>query len=167
MRIPINNRLRTLITHSPSKFRHVSTCRAVLLPSFGGPQNLEIHPNVEVPPLKPNEVLVHSRAVSINPLDTRVSFFHFCLMGHPNFSYFQSNVSFLHSGSFPIFHFYYQIFLHMLIFLFRYESFIFCLMGHSKFFIFLWKFHFCIMGYANFSFFAIKVSFLNNGLCQY
>ncbi|KEH38664.1 putative 2-alkenal reductase (NAD(P)(+)) [Medicago truncatula] len=72
MRIPINNRLRTLITHSPSKFRHVSTCRAVLLPSFGGPQNLEIHPNVEVPPLKPNEVLVHSRAVSINPLDTRM-----------------------------------------------------------------------------------------------
>ncbi|XP_045801293.1 reticulon-4-interacting protein 1, mitochondrial [Trifolium pratense] len=69
MRIPINHRFTNLITHSS---RHISTCRAILLPSFGGPHNLQLHHNVEIPPLKPHEVLVHSRAVSINPLDTRM-----------------------------------------------------------------------------------------------
>lgn len=33
---------------------------------------LELSPNVAVPELKPNEVLVRARAVSINPLDTRM-----------------------------------------------------------------------------------------------
>ncbi|XP_027342239.1 reticulon-4-interacting protein 1, mitochondrial isoform X2 [Abrus precatorius] len=51
---------------------YVSTCRAVLLPSFGGPEMLQLHHNVEVPPLKPHQVLVRARAVSINPLDTRM-----------------------------------------------------------------------------------------------
>lgn len=51
----------------------VTSCRAVVLPRFGGPEVLELRPDVEVPNLKPNEVLVRARAVSINPLDTRVS----------------------------------------------------------------------------------------------
>ena len=54
---------------------YVSSCRAVLLPRFGGPEVLELRPDVPVPDLKPNEVLVRARAVSINPLDTRVSSF--------------------------------------------------------------------------------------------
>ncbi|KAF5478621.1 hypothetical protein F2P56_005164 [Juglans regia] len=50
----------------------VTSCRAVVLPRFGGPEVLELRPNVEVPDLKPSEVLVRTRAVSINPLDTRM-----------------------------------------------------------------------------------------------
>lgn len=34
---------------------------------------LELRPDAPVPDLKPTEVLVRTRAVSINPLDTRVS----------------------------------------------------------------------------------------------
>lgn len=49
-----------------------TTCRAVLLPQFGGPHVLELHDNVSVPNLKPNQVLVRTQAVSINPLDTRM-----------------------------------------------------------------------------------------------
>ncbi|XP_022753999.1 reticulon-4-interacting protein 1 homolog, mitochondrial-like isoform X2 [Durio zibethinus] len=51
---------------------YVSSCRAVLLPRFGGPEVLELRSDVPVPDLKPNEVLVRARAVSINPLDTRM-----------------------------------------------------------------------------------------------
>ncbi|KAK7846755.1 uncharacterized protein LOC136069225 [Quercus suber] len=50
----------------------VTSCRAVVLPRFGGPEVLEVRPNVEVPELKPNEVLVRAHAVSVNPLDTRM-----------------------------------------------------------------------------------------------
>ncbi|OWM88627.1 reticulon-4-interacting protein 1, mitochondrial [Punica granatum] len=50
----------------------VTSCRAVLLPRFGGPEVLELRENVAVPDLKPNEVLVRARAVSVNPLDTRM-----------------------------------------------------------------------------------------------
>ncbi|CAN4096970.1 unnamed protein product [Withania somnifera] len=50
----------------------VTSCRAVLLPRFGGPEVLELHENVAVPDLKLNQVLVRARAVSINPLDTRM-----------------------------------------------------------------------------------------------
>lgn len=57
-------------------FRDASTaamaCRAVVLPRFGGPEVLEVRPDVEVPDLKPREVLVRARAVSINPLDLRM-----------------------------------------------------------------------------------------------
>lgn len=54
-------------------FRSVVTrCRGVVLPRFGGPEVLEIRQDLKVPDLKPNEVLVRTRAVSINPLDTRV-----------------------------------------------------------------------------------------------
>ncbi|QHO31811.1 Reticulon-4-interacting protein 1 [Arachis hypogaea] len=75
MRIP--TRIAITLTHSASAASNhnrscYSTCRAVLVPSFGGPEVLQLHPNVQVPPLKPNEVLVRSRAVSINPLDTRM-----------------------------------------------------------------------------------------------
>lgn len=51
----------------------VTSCRAVLLPRFGGPEVLDLRDNVKVPDLKSNEVLVRARAVSVNPLDTRVS----------------------------------------------------------------------------------------------
>ncbi|KAK4420393.1 Reticulon-4-interacting protein 1, mitochondrial [Sesamum alatum] len=50
----------------------VTSCRAVLLPRFGGPEVLELRDDVDVPNLKPNEVLVRARAVSVNPLDTRM-----------------------------------------------------------------------------------------------
>ncbi|KAM5586155.1 hypothetical protein ABKV19_005187 [Rosa sericea] len=59
--------------HSKVGLRHIATaCRAVVLPRFGGPEVLELRPIVDVPDLKPNEVLVRTRAVSINPLDTRM-----------------------------------------------------------------------------------------------
>ncbi|KAG1367935.1 reticulon-4-interacting protein 1, mitochondrial [Cocos nucifera] len=48
------------------------TCRAVVLSRFGGPEVLEVRPSVEIPNLKPKEVLVRARAVSINPLDLRM-----------------------------------------------------------------------------------------------
>ncbi|URD93582.1 Reticulon-4-interacting protein 1 [Musa troglodytarum] len=50
----------------------VSSCRAVMLPRFGEPEVLEVRPAVGVPSLKPRDVLVRSRAVSINPLDLRM-----------------------------------------------------------------------------------------------
>lgn len=52
----------------------VTSCRGVLLPRFGEADVLELRDNVNVPDLKPNEVLVRARAVSVNPLDCRVSF---------------------------------------------------------------------------------------------
>ncbi|KAL8235403.1 hypothetical protein R6Q59_021503 [Mikania micrantha] len=50
----------------------VTSCRAVLLPRFGGADVLEMRDDVRVPDLKSNEVLVRARAVSVNPLDTRM-----------------------------------------------------------------------------------------------
>ncbi|XP_074311125.1 uncharacterized protein LOC141646996 [Silene latifolia] len=50
----------------------VTSCRAVLLPRFGGPEVLELRDNVSVPDLKSNEVLIRARAVSVNPLDLRM-----------------------------------------------------------------------------------------------
>jgi reticulon-4-interacting protein 1, mitochondrial len=52
----------------------IASCRAVIVPRFGRPDVLEVRSDVSVPDLKPKEVLVRSRAVSINPLDLRVSF---------------------------------------------------------------------------------------------
>ncbi|GAV64024.1 ADH_N domain-containing protein/ADH_zinc_N_2 domain-containing protein [Cephalotus follicularis] len=70
----LNTKTRALKSHHSSDWIRciVTTCRAVVLPRFGGPELLELRPNVEVPDLKPNEVLVRARAVSINPLDTRM-----------------------------------------------------------------------------------------------
>jgi len=48
------------------------SCRAVLVPRYGGPEVLEVKQGVPVPDLKPREVLVRTRAVSINPLDLRM-----------------------------------------------------------------------------------------------
>ncbi|KAG9154926.1 hypothetical protein Leryth_015532 [Lithospermum erythrorhizon] len=48
----------------------VSSCRAVVLPRFGGPEVFQVRDDVSVPDLKPQQVLVRTRAVSINPLDT-------------------------------------------------------------------------------------------------
>ncbi|XP_073107353.1 uncharacterized protein [Elaeis guineensis] len=57
-------------------FRDASTaamaCRAVVLPRLGGPEVLEVRSAVGVPNLKPRDVLVRARAVSINPLDFRM-----------------------------------------------------------------------------------------------
>ncbi|KAK4751635.1 hypothetical protein SAY87_005117 [Trapa incisa] len=54
--------------------RFVATsCRAMMLPRFGGRELLELRDDVAVPDLKSDEVLVRARAVSINPLDTRGS----------------------------------------------------------------------------------------------
>ncbi|XAR68304.1 2-alkenal reductase [Bertholletia excelsa] len=50
----------------------VTSCRAVLVPRFGGPEVLQLRDDVGVPELKPDEVLVRVRAVSVNPLDTRM-----------------------------------------------------------------------------------------------
>ncbi|GAB4849438.1 hypothetical protein Ancab_004232 [Ancistrocladus abbreviatus] len=67
---------RKLVSRSLNEllgFRNIVTSsRAVVLPRFGGPGVLEIRDNVNVPDLKPNEVLVRARAVSVNPLDTRM-----------------------------------------------------------------------------------------------
>ncbi|KAG8055409.1 hypothetical protein GUJ93_ZPchr0001g33029 [Zizania palustris] len=49
-----------------------SSCRAVVVPRFGGPEVLEVRQGVPVPDLKPGQVLVRARAVSINPLDLRM-----------------------------------------------------------------------------------------------
>ncbi|CAL9017087.1 unnamed protein product [Prunus brigantina] len=77
MRILRSRSFRASVSDSNYHFnvgfrRFVTSCRAVVLPRFGGPEVLELHPNVDVPDLKPHEVLVRTRAVSINPLDTRM-----------------------------------------------------------------------------------------------
>ena len=74
-RISVGWDWKSEVSQSQSKSQRgiVTSCRAVVLPRFGGPEVLEVRPNVEVPDLKPNEVLVRARAVSVNPLDTRVS----------------------------------------------------------------------------------------------
>ncbi|VAH64010.1 unnamed protein product [Triticum turgidum subsp. durum] len=45
--------------------------REVVVPRFGGPEVLQVRQGVPAPDLKPGEVLVRARAVSINPLDLR------------------------------------------------------------------------------------------------
>ncbi|KAI4320721.1 hypothetical protein MLD38_034170 [Melastoma candidum] len=50
----------------------VTRCRAVVLPRFGAPEVLQLRDDVDVPQLKPRDVLVRTRAVSVNPLDTRM-----------------------------------------------------------------------------------------------
>ncbi|KAK8938975.1 hypothetical protein KSP39_PZI011239 [Platanthera zijinensis] len=52
-------------------FSTATAGRAVMLPRFGGPEVLEVRSSVGVPDLKPQEVLVRARAVSVNPLDLR------------------------------------------------------------------------------------------------
>ncbi|KAL6283527.1 hypothetical protein ACE6H2_014456 [Prunus campanulata] len=77
MRILRSRSFRASVSDSNYHFkvgfrRFITSCRAVVLPRFGGPEVLELRPNVNVPDLKPHEVLVRTRAVSINPLDTRM-----------------------------------------------------------------------------------------------
>ncbi|WOH03004.1 hypothetical protein DCAR_0522394 [Daucus carota subsp. sativus] len=70
-----NNKLNSSITHwstSGGLRCIVTSCRAVVLPRFGGPEVMELRDDVSVPNLNPNEVLVRARAVSVNPLDTRM-----------------------------------------------------------------------------------------------
>ncbi|GAB2222231.1 hypothetical protein Drorol1_Dr00013436 [Drosera rotundifolia] len=63
---------RNLAISSRLGFRNMMTSRrAVVVPRFGDPDNLEIRDHVEVPNLKPHKVLAKARAVSVNPLDLR------------------------------------------------------------------------------------------------
>ncbi|KAI4388125.1 hypothetical protein MLD38_000484 [Melastoma candidum] len=50
----------------------VTRCRAVVLPRFGAPEVLQLRDDVDVPQLESRDVLVRTRAVSVNPLDNRV-----------------------------------------------------------------------------------------------
>eukprot|EP00252_Welwitschia_mirabilis_P001127 TRINITY_DN11070_c0_g1_i1.p1 TRINITY_DN11070_c0_g1~~TRINITY_DN11070_c0_g1_i1.p1 ORF type:complete len:201 (+),score=28.52 TRINITY_DN11070_c0_g1_i1:328-930(+) len=50
----------------------ISTCRAVVVPKFGGPDVLEVRRDVKVPELGQSEVLVRTAAIGVNPLDWRV-----------------------------------------------------------------------------------------------
>ncbi|XP_068666292.1 uncharacterized protein [Aristolochia californica] len=64
-------KVRQTVASLPLRYMS-TTCRAVVLPRFGGPEVLELRSNVDVPDLKPRQVLVRTRAVSINPLDARM-----------------------------------------------------------------------------------------------
>ncbi|KAL3677457.1 hypothetical protein R1sor_027405 [Riccia sorocarpa] len=55
-----------------SSVRRLSTCSAVLVTRFGGPEVLEYRTGVGLPDVGPNEVLIRTRAVSVNPLDLRM-----------------------------------------------------------------------------------------------
>ncbi|KAL2632592.1 hypothetical protein R1flu_004071 [Riccia fluitans] len=55
-----------------SSVRSMSTCSAVLVTRFGGPEVLEYRSAVALPDIGSNEVLVRARAVSVNPLDLRM-----------------------------------------------------------------------------------------------
>ncbi|KAG6548773.1 hypothetical protein Mapa_009534 [Marchantia paleacea] len=52
--------------------RGLSTCTAVLVRRFGGPEVMEYRNGVALPDLGTNDVLVRARAVSVNPLDIRM-----------------------------------------------------------------------------------------------
>lgn len=65
----INSSISTL---KNANTRLISTCRAVVLPRFGGPEVLELRHNVGLPDLGASEVLVRTAAVGINPLDCRM-----------------------------------------------------------------------------------------------
>ncbi|CAM6108383.1 unnamed protein product [Calypogeia fissa] len=52
--------------------RSLSTCSAVIVPRFGGPEVMEYQYGVALPDLCPNEVLVRTRAAAVNPLDIRM-----------------------------------------------------------------------------------------------
>ncbi|EFJ13796.1 hypothetical protein SELMODRAFT_121667 [Selaginella moellendorffii] len=52
--------------------RSISTCRAVVLPRFGGPEVLELRKDVPVPHLEAEEVLVRTVAAGVNPLDIKM-----------------------------------------------------------------------------------------------
>ncbi|KAK3165467.1 hypothetical protein QOZ80_1AG0033510 [Eleusine coracana subsp. coracana] len=68
----VRNRRRLGWSRPASTAAAEKACRAVVVPRFGGPEVLEIRQGVPVPDLKPREVLVRTRAVSINPLDLRM-----------------------------------------------------------------------------------------------
>lgn len=50
----------------------MTTCRAVVLPSFGEPEVLEVHNEEPLPDLSPADVLVRVHAAGVNPLDLRM-----------------------------------------------------------------------------------------------
>ncbi|KAG0626048.1 hypothetical protein M758_2G098600 [Ceratodon purpureus] len=52
--------------------RTLTTCRAVVLPRFGGPEVLEVRDDSILPDLGASDVLVRTHAVGVNPLDMRM-----------------------------------------------------------------------------------------------
>ncbi|CAK9227462.1 unnamed protein product [Sphagnum troendelagicum] len=52
--------------------RYLTTCRAVILSEFGGPDVLRVREDVALPELGASEVLVRTHAVGVNPLDLRM-----------------------------------------------------------------------------------------------
>uniref|UniRef100_A0A0D6QR09 Enoyl reductase (ER) domain-containing protein n=1 Tax=Araucaria cunninghamii TaxID=56994 RepID=A0A0D6QR09_ARACU len=60
------------IVKNVDSIRLMSTCRAVVLPRFGGPEVLEVRHTMGIPDLGASEVLIRSVAVGINPLDCRM-----------------------------------------------------------------------------------------------
>ena len=46
--------------------------RAVVVQHFGGPEVLEVHRDVPVPQIKPNEVLIKVVAIGVNPVDSYI-----------------------------------------------------------------------------------------------
>lgn len=43
--------------------------KAVLVHEYGGSEKLEVHEQVETPPISKDQVEIHIRAASINPFD--------------------------------------------------------------------------------------------------
>ncbi|KAJ7565464.1 hypothetical protein O6H91_02G062200 [Diphasiastrum complanatum] len=64
--------LRTVPKRFGDGGQGMSTCRAVVLPRFGGPEVLEVRLNEPIPDLGPSEVLVRTKAAGINPLDLKM-----------------------------------------------------------------------------------------------
>ncbi|KAG0614777.1 hypothetical protein M758_6G202600 [Ceratodon purpureus] len=52
--------------------RALTTCRAIVLPCFGGPQVLQVRDDSVLPELGGSDVLVRTHAVGVNPLDMRM-----------------------------------------------------------------------------------------------
>lgn len=52
--------------------RRLFTCKAVVLPRFGGPEVLEVRSNQPLKHLGSSEVLVATKAAAVNPLDVRM-----------------------------------------------------------------------------------------------
>ncbi|KAH9310038.1 hypothetical protein KI387_037949 [Taxus chinensis] len=68
--VTVNSLLMSILKNADTRL--LSTCRAVVVPRFGGPEVLEIRHNVGIPDVGATEVLVRAVAVGINPLDCRM-----------------------------------------------------------------------------------------------
>ncbi|XP_024394923.1 uncharacterized protein [Physcomitrium patens] len=64
--------LRRWGASAKSDIRTLTTCRAVVLPRFGGPEVLQVRDDSILPDLGASDVLVRTHAVGVNPLDMRM-----------------------------------------------------------------------------------------------